>query len=590
MRILFFDTNTQHAREVHAKMLSYRGIPWDLQHFGSFDDANQALTNDSFDVVLLSLRGDESVEGNFSQFLRACQNHAVVALLEDERFGDAKQWLPLGISDCIANDSLTGEYLIRRLRMAIARQDRRTPEMQVVVNRQLYSRSLANGSPAEIESKESFESTRMRTNDEEATRLSIAILKDRGTPRLLDETSEAFEVTVFRDLQDYALKVRQEPGSIDCIIVEQDLYEREGASAFQIAELKFPGPPVLLLSSDRSDAAAVTHIEDGFDDCILAKSCTTSGLLRAIEQSIGRFHYGVKLVEESIRNAPKVSERRERPRSGADRRTGARYLLTRPLLAIPVLQDGTPDRAGIRDAFSVDFASGGIGFQISNHAGIPSRNWILGVECDVEDGLGERFHFSNVLVRNISYPQGGVRMGTQFQSAEFDLLQPENLMPTLCSQTGRFRNRLSDRALEQWMEIGVLHKRLLHRIQTCPECKAVASNGRGCRECGSPEIHFHELIHHYACAHVGRAEDFQREDGLACPKCLQHSLVAGVDFELIHSQYECNQCRFEGSQLAEVGTCLQCRLRFPSHLAIEEEVYGYDVDRLDVLALLNAAG
>ncbi len=54
--------------------------------------------------------------------------------------------------------------------------------------------------------------------------------------------------------------------------------------------------------------------------------------------------------------------------------------------------------------------------------------------------------------------------------------------------------------------------------------------------------------------------------------------------------YLCHDCGFEGSELANVGTCLGCHLRFPLNLAQEVEVYGYDVERLDLLALVNAAG
>ena len=66
------------------------------------------------------------------------------------------------------------------------------------------------------------------------------------------------------------------------------------------------------------------------------------------------------------------------------------------------------------------------------------------------------------------------------------------------------------------------------------------------------------------------------------------SLVAGADFEVIKSQYECTDCGYHGSDVEQVGTCLHCNVRFPFHMAIEEEVMGYDVDRLDILALLRS--
>ena len=100
---------------------------------------------------------------------------------------------------------------------------------------------------------------------------------------------------------------------------------------------------------------------------------------------------------------------------------------------------------------------------------------------------------------------------------------------------------------------------------------------------------FDELVHHFACAYVDKSAAFEQEDTIQCPKCLCDDLVAGADFEVFRSHYTCQCCEHQGDVTAEVGCCLNCQLRFPAEIAPEIEVYGYDVERLDVLAIVDVA-
>ncbi|MFO0941111.1 MAG: hypothetical protein U0930_10115 [Pirellulales bacterium] len=589
MRILLMDPDTNSARELHTKLLTYKGVYWDLEHFDSPEAATASLLRDAFDVALIRLRGNETIEGQLQNFLEASRTLPMVALIDSEHAHFELQWIRLGFSDVVINENLTPDLIMRRLRLAVARLERQIQDIQTAKTRLQFAVNVGAHSETEGDQAVSAQSKQIDREIDFADKKKIAILRDHGTPRLLEGADDEVEVEVFRDLKSYVQAVSHRPTFFDLALVEQDLLEREGNRAFEHAELHFPAPPLVLVSSDRSDAAAVAQIADGFDDCVHARSCTTSSLLRTVQLCVSRWDVARQQVRQSLLNAPVAPDRRQSARSGRDRRVGSRYLVTKPLLAIPVLADGCPDRSNIRDAFSIDMAMGGLGFQISNHSGIPGRNWVIGVETDLGDGLGERFHYCHVVVRNVSYPQGGVRMGAQFQPASSDILHPNNLMPTLNVENGCYEHRLSERALQQWIELGVLRPKMLHRVNSCPECSAVSTVGRGCHECGSPDIRFKELIHHFACAAVDDSRRFQRDRDLCCRKCFAESLVVGVDFELIQSHYQCCDCQHEGSQIADVFTCIKCRLRFPGNLAVEEEVYSYDVDRLDILALLNTA-
>lgn len=599
MRILYFERDIAEARKCHAQLLAYKGIPWELQHCHQVDAARESLAHHAIDLVVLGLNSLDLSASITEELIASASSIPIVGLVDSLETGQIRDWLRVGLSDVIVAQGTSGDWWMRRMRLAVARYHRSMQERHSVQLRQIYAQSHVEqtvGAAVDRTVTEEhvpepivpYEQARMIHTLQETDRLSIAILKDRGTPRLLEsDLGIDATVEVFRDVESYVDRLRRDPASFDVTVVEQDLYERSGSQSFRHSELRFPGPPLVLLCTDRSDAAAASYTEELFDDCIHQAHLTTSALVRGLLLCRERSVYQVNEATRLIREAPKVSDRRRQAR-GADRRIAARYLITRPLLAIPVLPDGAPDRAGIRDAFSIDFSAGGIGFQISNHDGLPSRNWVLGVECVDEQGECERFHFCNVLVRNVSYPQGGVRMGGQFQTQEEDLLSLDRLYPKLQVTSGKFECSLSQRAIDQWVELGVFEKKLLHRLQACPECRGTVTLGHGCRECGSPDIHFHKMIHHYACAHVGKASTFGSGEELSCPKCLTRKLVASSDFEVIRSHYSCRDCGFEGSQLENVATCLGCQLRFPSSLAQEVEVYGYDVERLDILAVVNA--
>ena len=283
-----------------------------------------------------------------------------------------------------------------------------------------------------------------------------------------------------------------------------------------------------------------------------------------------------------------VSDRRSQARS-RDRRQTPRYLMTRPILAIPVLPNGAPDTQGICEAFTIDLSA----YRDRVPAGSGNRTAKSqlgrGRRSDPRERLAARVSFHQRMTRNVTFVPGGVRLGTQFRHPEEDLFRPENLTPRLSDDSYRMVGSLPTHVLDAWCDLGVLRPALMHRLKTCPECAAVLVLGTGCLECGSPAIMARELIHHFACALIDDYDNFCTEaGGLKCPKCLTGGLVAGADFEVIKARYRCEDCGCENNELAQVGTCLNCCLRLPVNMASDTEVYGYHVARLDILAYLSS--
>ncbi|HEY6564836.1 MAG TPA: hypothetical protein VIY86_10095, partial [Pirellulaceae bacterium] len=189
------------------------------------------------------------------------------------------------------------------------------------------------------------------------------------------------------------------------------------------------------------------------------------------------------------------------------------------------------------------------------------------------------------------HPEGiGYRGEFTFVTPEYDPLSVEALMPRLEGNSNEFATRLPLEVIRAWVAVGVVRPVLLHRLYVCPDCHAVPWFGGGCRNCGSNRLVASPWIHHYSCAHVASLDEFLRGDAIVCPKCHMQGLVVGTDFENLEGPHTCLDCAFTSSELEHVGLCPRCELRFPLHHSHEEEMTGYDVYRLDPLALLDAAG
>jgi len=161
-------------------------------------------------------------------------------------------------------------------------------------------------------------------------------------------------------------------------------------------------------------------------------------------------------------------------------------------------------------------------------------------------------------------------------------------MPAFRPNTMEFALGQPEEVLRKWAEIGILQPKVVDRVQLCPQCRGLPTFRRGCRHCGSVQVANDRLIHHFACAHVGLAADFETPSGLRCPKCRTRSLIVAADFDHLVGPYRCHGCHWSDSELEQVGQCLRCQFRFPCSQATEIDLVGYQVNRLDSLPLQPA--
>jgi len=139
---------------------------------------------------------------------------------------------------------------------------------------------------------------------------------------------------------------------------------------------------------------------------------------------------------------------------------------------------------------------------------------------------------------------------------------PQVVMPEFDPTTMRFGYGPYGHRLEQWQQDPATRSMTLDRIIVCPKCEAIPTVRPGCGACGSAFVEQQVLIHHFACAHVGPADEFQTKDGLRCPKCHVSDLIAGSDFEQTKGCLTCADCDAIFTEPQMIGHCLSCQHRF----------------------------
>ena len=97
------------------------------------------------------------------------------------------------------------------------------------------------------------------------------------------------------------------------------------------------------------------------------------------------------------------------------------------------------------------------------------------------------------------------------------------------------------------------------RIHTCPSCEGNYLNFREtCPKCNSIDLKKEDVIHHFVCAYVGPASDFQQGDELICPKCSKRLRHIGIDFDKPSAVHHCNDCHHDFQECNMEALCIDC--------------------------------
>lgn len=602
MKLLCVEDHPTYTRLLREHSACSDAPPSDLVHATGLDEALALATDGHFDCVLLGLWPPEAdALGICSRFCSSIPEVPVVVVAAVDCEPDAV--IEAGAEDCLIKGDIEAAFLRRRLRFGA---ERRKYEVRTGQLAPAGARRHVSGRAAQSRLESGWLSSSCGRPDPSISgdwhRAASCIPGTQARPlRLLHmEDDPEFARLLRRGLTGdlpvcFALDQvgrlaeglkRLDQEAFDAILLELSLPDSDELSAVSIVCSHASGAPVLVVTGHDDDASAIRGLQQGAQDYLVKSQLDTGLLVRSIRLALIRqarrsvvFDPGRSETSAYSPDQPAVG-----PYGRKERRKHPRYLLTKPVFAIPVLPDGTPAGTQCAEGFLNDVGAGGLGLQVAGVDRIPTKELVVGVEAD--DGV---LYFATVEVRHTSSVPGGLRAGGQFLPAHRDLLRPENLMPTLDPRTYHFVTGLPEDTLVRWVELGIFRPVLVDRVLVCPQCQALPTFRNGCRACGSVHLASCRLIHHFACAHVGFVADFESQGEIVCPKCRTHGLVVGTDFEHLDGPYRCLDCKWSDTELEFVGQCLRCGLRFPAGQLCEKELIGYHVNRLDPLALIGAS-
>jgi hypothetical protein len=275
-----------------------------------------------------------------------------------------------------------------------------------------------------------------------------------------------------------------------------------------------------------------------------------------------------------------------RPTGGSsavqERRAAPRYEAARPAVVIPILDDGRPDIP--LAATTIDISRTGAALLIEGPSPQVGERLMLGIERS-----DETYGYATAVVRHSQPITAGCRVGVAYATGKDEFLPAARIVPRFDPTLFQLAPGLPEAILHQWALAGVLRPYLIDRVKSCPRCGALPTFRDGCPQCGSVRTSAVQFIHHFACAHVTAAIEFDRGGSLACPKCRAKSLIVGSDFEYLCGPLRCLDCSWTGQQHVLLGECLKCGSRFLGSEAPERDVIQFHVERLDPLAIVETA-
>ncbi len=383
---------------------------------------------------------------------------------------------------------------------------------------------------------------------------------------LRDQFPEGCEVEVVSNLE--AAISSLEKQDYDAVLLDLGLPDSAGLATLKRVVACKKRAPILVLSGEENPLQVTEAIREGARAFLFKSRLDGAALVEALQRAV---HLG-----KTASPAPATRPETDVPPADC---TAERYPLAASAVVIPIESDGRPGTETV--ASVVELGRDGIAVIAETNQPIPTL-CVVGVERP--DGS---FAYATVRWQPGNIPKTPLQLDGHFVSGHADPLDASKLVPRLNKTSLKLEPVIPESILRQWALIGVARPHLVDRVHACPSCQSIPTFRIGCSNCGSARTTSRRLIHHFTCAHVADASDFEDGDTLTCPKCHARNLVVGANFEHLNGPQNCPDCSTSGTKPILIGECLRCSSRFPGSKATVAEVIQYHVERLDPLALLE---
>ncbi len=150
--------------------------------------------------------------------------------------------------------------------------------------------------------------------------------------------------------------------------------------------------------------------------------------------------------------------------------------------------------------------------------------------------------------RNISLdPSSGRLSPVGYAYPFYQVFHPEhNVMKSL-----KELQKLEDKSL--------IDSLLVDKVNICYSCQSSYLNfSECCSKCGSRDVEFESLVHHFRCAYIGPESDFKNDGKLVCPKCDKQLKHIGIDYDKPSEISNCNACSHKSQETSMKAKCVDC--------------------------------
>ncbi|TKG93760.1 hypothetical protein EYV94_16070 [Puteibacter caeruleilacunae] len=135
---------------------------------------------------------------------------------------------------------------------------------------------------------------------------------------------------------------------------------------------------------------------------------------------------------------------------------------------------------------------------------------------------------------------------------------------------------------------GLLNTTLVDKVNHCPHCSDTFLHFReSCSSCGSIDLKYEDLIHHFKCAHVAPLSDFVQGDKLCCPKCDNELRHIGIDYDKPSEITVCNTCNHQSQETNMTVHCMGCGKESSLSELNTHDVNSFEITEKGIVRAIN---
>ena len=268
-----------------------------------------------------------------------------------------------------------------------------------------------------------------------------------------------------------------------------------------------------------------------------------------------------------------------------NQRRSNRYEISTPVVCFPVLQSREVSSDYSMIGVAADIGTNGMKLILEGS----QPNLGLELVIGVEQKNGKYQYCAGTVASSRKVSPTTSEVGVQFCGYMYEVFESELLFPVLDPMTMKYTLPYPDSVMASICKIGGAVSIRLDSVLTCPSCGGIPTVRYGCAHCHSTNVSASTMIHHFACANVDFVERFEIGDELMCQKCRTRGMVVGSDYEYLDGPNTCSDCGEANLEKIQIGHCMSCENRFAFESAVEMEIIGYSVNKLDILVFIDTA-